>query len=351
MRKRLPEIQEDSAQDSFLDVIANLVGVIIILVMLVGAKATRDVLRDSKPEVDKVAVSEPTSASKSGVEIVADKKVVKLLTKAKVSALRARQEVEEIAVRLVRMKQESTELDAERVTLAMHRSIVEEDIAKRRARLDADKQKEFDVQRQIVESQIQLDKLMQEQLGLLDGPQTVEELECLPTPIGREEDGSKAINIRLKNGLASILPVEELLAELENHGHEISRRLETNDQVVDRLRFVIGRFDDPASINGPRAGHVNRPTIDFAFEFLPTSEDIGQDVELAMAPGGSLNRYLTSGKRQSSAVIIWLYPDSYDDFRFLKRELWKMGYAVAVKALDFGHSPAGARHGGKTMFQ
>ena len=42
---RRPIEQEETAQDSFLDMVANLVGVIIILVMLVGAKATHDAAR------------------------------------------------------------------------------------------------------------------------------------------------------------------------------------------------------------------------------------------------------------------------------------------------------------------
>lgn len=57
--KRLPEIQEESAQDSFLDVIANLVGVIIILVMLVGAKATRDVLKSAGKVAEVTPVTAP----------------------------------------------------------------------------------------------------------------------------------------------------------------------------------------------------------------------------------------------------------------------------------------------------
>ena len=57
--KRLPEIQEESAQDSFLDVIANLVGVIIILVMLVGAKATRDVLKSTGKVAEVTPVTAP----------------------------------------------------------------------------------------------------------------------------------------------------------------------------------------------------------------------------------------------------------------------------------------------------
>jgi hypothetical protein len=209
MRKRLLEIQEESAQDSFLDVIANLVGVIIILVMLVGAKATRDVMRESRLPVDNVTAIESMPHPETETELEVDPNVAREFDDAKEAAIKARQEVEAIATRLVRMKQESAELDAERVTLAMHRSIVEEDMAKRRAKLSSDKQKEFDVQRKIAESQIELDKLMQEQLGLLDGPETVEELESVSTPLAREDD-SDAIHLRLKNGLVSIVPFKEL---------------------------------------------------------------------------------------------------------------------------------------------
>jgi hypothetical protein len=358
MSKRLPEIQEDSAQDSFLDVIANLVGVIIILVMLVGAKATRDVLRDSKAASDKVAVSEPLPTAETVLEKTPDVKIAKQFTEAKSAALKARQEVEQMATRLVRMRQESAELDAERITLAMHRSIVEEDIAKRRARLDADKQKEFDVQRQIVESQIQLDKLMQEQIGLLEGPETVEELESVPTPLAREDD-SDAIHLRLKNGLVSVVPFKELMSEVESHGQDIGRRLQTSEEVVEtfgpiggyRLRFEIAKFDDPASIGGPRAGQLTRQTIDYAFEILPTSETIGQDVEMALMPGGSLHQYLTSNHRRSSVVVVWLYTDSFEDFRVLKRSLWEMGFSVATKPLPLGTNIAASPHGTKAAVQ
>jgi hypothetical protein len=358
MRKRLPEIQEESAQDSFLDVIANLVGVIIILVMLVGAKATRDVMRESKSTDGDVAAIESTPLPEIETELVVDPGVARQFDDAKEAAIKARQEVEAIATRLVRMKQESAELDAERVTLAMHRSIVEEDMAKRRAKLGEDKQKEFDVQRKIALSQIELDKLMQEQLGLLDGPETVEELESVPTPLAREDD-SDAIHLRLKNGLVSIVPFKELIAEVESHGQDIGRRLQASEEVVEtfgpingyRLRFQIARFDDPAALGGPRAGQMTRQTIDYAFEILPTSETIGQDVEQALVPGGSVHRYLTSNKRQSNVIVVWLYTDSFDDFRLLKKSLWEMGFSVATKPLPLGTNIAASPHGTKAAAQ
>jgi hypothetical protein len=173
-------------------------------------------------------------------------------------------------------------------------------------------------------------------------------LESVPTPLGRTHDGP-SIHLRIRNGLVSIMPFEELLTELEIRGQDIGRRLKTKEKIFEtvgpidgyRLQFVIARFDDPASIGGPRAGQITRQYVRYAFELIPVSDEIGEEVELAIAPGGSLHRYLTSEKRQTSAVTVWFYPDSYNDFRLLKSKLWNLGLAVAAHPMDFGQPPRG----------
>ena len=352
--KNADELPEKAVHDSFLDAIANFVGVIIILLVLIGAKEARDKVKESAPSTPPVAAVEPTKVETPPVKTLSPEE----LAEARAVAFKSKHQVEEIATRLVRMRDEAAQIDDARVTLAMHRSIVEEDIARRRAELDADKQKEFDVQRRIAESQMKLDQLTQQQIGLLSGPETIEELESVPTPLAREEDGD-AIHLRLKNGHVSIVPFKELIAEVEQHGQDIGRRLQTSEEVVEtfgpidgyRLRFAISRIDDPASLGGPRAGQLRRPTIDYGFEILPTSESIGQDVELALVPGGSLYRHLQSRHRQSPVVVVWLYNDSFDDFRLLKRTLWEMGFSVATKPLPLGAPIAASPHGSKAAVQ
>ena len=112
---------------------------------------------------------------------------------ARLEALAARAELEKISTQLVRIRDEAAEFDNNRVTLAMHRSVIEEDIARRRGELDAEKQKEFDVQRRIAESQIKLDQLTKQQMGLLSGPETIETLESVPTPLAAMSMGNRCI--------------------------------------------------------------------------------------------------------------------------------------------------------------
>ena len=252
---RRPQEEEESSQDSFLDVVANLVGVIIILVMLVGAKATHDALCGTSPAApaEQVATDKPANSQELESQ----------LKEARSNAYERKREVEQLATRLVQIKQEANDFDAERVNLAMHRSVVEEDLARRRELLDAEHKQQFDVQKKIAEYQLTLDSLTKEQLGLLNGPETVEELESVPTPLAREVDGD-AIHLRLKDGLVSIVPFDELLLEVQNHVESIRRRLQSSDTVVDtfgpidgyRIRMTVTCEQDPASIGGPRAGQL-----------------------------------------------------------------------------------------------
>ena len=255
---------------------------------------------------------------------------------------------------MVRIRQEVAGFDDERVALAMHKSVIEADIAQRREHLDVEKKKEFEVQRRIAEAEMKLDTLTKEQIGLLTGPEIVEELESVPTPLAREVDG-ESIHLRLKDGLVSVVPLNELLAEVQDHANDIGRRLQSSNQVVEtfgpidgyRVRMTVLKVSDPGSIHGPRAGELHRSTFEQFAEILPTSETIGQDVEQALVPGASLYQYLEVRRRQAPSVVIWLYTDSFDDFRLLKRTLWEMGFSMATRPLlpgtNIGASPNGTK--------
>jgi hypothetical protein len=329
--KRLPEIQEESAQDSFLDVIANLVGVIIILVMLVGSKATRDVLKGT----GKLAEPSPVSAPQELT--IGNEALEKKLDSAKLAAMASRAELEKVATQLVRIRDEAAEFDNNRVTLAMHRKIIEEDIELRRGHLDAEQQDEFDVQRRIAESQIKLDQLTKQQMGLLAGPETVELLESMPTPLARDVDG-QSLYLRLKAGQLSVVPINELMSEATNHVDDIRRKLQQQGKAVEtfgplegyRIQLTIIRQADPTQVTGPRAGQLERYSVQQYVDILPTADSIGQEVEVALAPGGSVYRYLEEHRRQTPTVLVLLHTDSFKHCAFIKRTLWQMGLSVAM---------------------
>ena len=344
------ESEAGSNQDSFQDIVANLVGVILILAMFVGAKVTNDA-----PSVQ----SDPSARTADApVEKATPTELKAQLADARQSALSAKNEAEQLATQLVRITRESAEFDAQRVELAMHRGLIEEDLARRRQKLTAQQQREFDVQRRLVECQLDLDKSTKQQLALLSAPKPVKELENVPTPLAKDVDG-ESIHLRLKSGLVSVVPLNELLEEVQLHIEDFRRRLQQQPEVVDtygpidgyRIRMTIARQASLDSIGGPIAGQMQRVSYDQFAEVLPTSESIGQDVAMALAPGGSLHDYLQSRRGKSPAVVVWLYTDSFSEFRLLKRTLWEMGFALATRPLPPGANIGASPHGTKAAAQ
>ena len=77
------------------------------------------------------------------------------------------------------------------------------------------------------------------------------------------------------------------------------------------------------------------------------SDDIGQSVERALMPGSALYEHLQDHRRESPPIDVWLYTDSFDEFRPLKRALWEMGFSLATRPLrpqdPIGASPYGTK--------
>ena len=338
---------EESSQDSFLDVVANVVGVLIILVMMVGLQASRALV------VTEAKQAEPPEGN-TNQEVAQLRQELELASRRAESARAATQNLfkQAIALRL-----EAVAHDEQRVQLAMHRAIIEEDIESRREKLDAQQKDEFDVQRQLLQSQSQLEVMTQEKLTLVSTP-TVVEVESVPTPLAKTVEGP-AIHLRLRHGLISIVPFQQLKAEVEYQTEGIRRRLQNQNVVEDtfgpidgyRLKLTLFRARRAGAISGPIAGQLERTSIEQLAAFLPNSERMGQNIEQALMPGAALHTLLQSHRRERTPVVVWLYTDSFEKFRLLKRSLWEMGLSVAIRPLQPGTQIMASSRGTKASAQ
>jgi len=342
--------QEDSSEDSFLDVVANVVGVLIILIMLVGAQASRSVLLvQSEKALENESPELASQTATSDIEQLRDE-----LQQAQRSAQTSQRAIQEIATRVVKISHESQAYDQQRVELAMHRSLLEEDLQRRKELLDEQQQREFDVQRKLLESKLDLDKLTQEQFSLLSVPDVVTEIESVPTPLAHVVEG-KSIHLRLSKGLVSVVPFEMLMDEVQYNLEGTLRRLQSRGKTVEtygpldgyRLKLTMVQRQLQSSVGGPLVGQTRRVKIGWEAEILPVSAEIGQNVEQSLLPGGVLHKHLLAHQRQRPAVVVWLYTDSFDEFRPLKRALWEMGFSLATRPMRPGTnikaSPEGTR--------
>ncbi|HYO23867.1 MAG TPA: hypothetical protein VEQ85_02870 [Lacipirellulaceae bacterium] len=355
MRRDEEDPEDDSmpGQDSFIDVICNMVGILITLVVVVGMR------------VSQMVIEPPTEVTPASFKVEAPAQSAADVAKLKQrleDAVRARRdaehEIETAMLQAVDMRANAELVEARREQLSLVRAEVERSIAQRRAELDAESQRQFDAQREIAEARIRLEALTQEQLSLVAAPTDVEEIESVPTPLAKTVTGDE-IHVRLRHGQLAVVPVEALLDEVERRGGSYLRGgLAQRDEATDtygpvdgfRLRLSVQRFEEEpipgAPVNAPR-----RSAMVLQGVFVPTAEDVGVAVEQALLPSSAFSAALRSRKSAVGAVTVWTYPDSYGELRLLKKAMWEAGVPLAVRPLAEGQPIIFSTLGSKSAAQ
>ncbi|MEM9352025.1 MAG: hypothetical protein AAGA92_03350 [Planctomycetota bacterium] len=309
-------------QDSFLDIVANIVGILIILVVVVGAGASRAVVEAVRQSSDGPDATELSAR----------------LDEAKHQMIQRAARLQEVRKKVHLVAREADAFDQKRIELNIHKQLMEEDLQARRDALSTKQQSEYDVQREILQLNLKLDELDRERLRLASMETEVETIESAPTPMAKKIDGP-AIHLRLRNGLVSVVPFEELAAEVEFATERLGRQLRSRDEAVEvfgpidgyRMRLRLTRTG--GRVTGPMAGaSVRRQLVQHA-TFLPASPEMGAAVEQALLPGGPLAVHLREHRRGTRAVVAWVYEDSLSELRLVKNYLWDEGFSLAVRLL------------------
>ena len=347
--------EDDSmaGQDSFIDVVCNMVGVLIILVLIVGMRGAKII--SPKVAANAVAAAKQSPATESDSD--AAKRRAEL-NAAMQQAMDAEYEIEAAVVQAVDLRMQSELTEARRHKLTVVQAMVEQDIQQRRAKLDAEGQKQFDVQREMVAAEIRLNELTKQQLALL--PETVqsEEVECVPTPLARSVDGEE-IHVRLRHKQLAVVPVDELLEEVRRRGGDHLRSsLRNRDQAVDafgpidgfRMQLTVEKYATSMPGDSP-IGAPAHTSVLLQGVFLPTADDIGQPLEQSLLPGSPFQSALRRKRAASPTVTAWVYPDSYSELRTLKRALWEQNVPLAVRPLADGQPIIFSTAGSKSAAQ
>jgi hypothetical protein len=346
-----PEDDSMPGQDSFIDVICNMVGILITLVVVVGMRVSQMVIEPA-PSATQAAANVAPAETKELQESLA-------------TALRARHaaadEIQKAMMQARDMRASAVLVDARRHQLTLVRAQVEQEIAERREKLDAESRAQFDVQREIVERRIRLDALTQEQISLASASSEVEEIEAVPTPIAKAVTG-ETIHVRLKGGRLALVPFNELLDEIDRRDASYMRTgLASRNEATDtygpidgfRLRVIARRYTEtlPAAAIG---GSARRSGIRVNLIILPTDEELGVAAEQAFLPDSAFSAALRERRSAVGAVTAWVYPDSYAELRSLKKTLWDVGMPLTVRPrlageyivgwMDSNSSGTDARH-------
>ena len=334
------EFAEIPGQDAFLDVLTNMVGIIILLVVVMG-------LRSSRAASTALVQQDPTLAAAVAAQTAAKDKLQSTCR----DAVRTQNEYRHLLGQVVDARRATLFREQERSYLATFVAAFEQEVNDRRASLSADQQRDFDLRRQLADAQAKLNELSGEQAALLSQPVQAEVLESRPTPIVHRHDG-KELFLQLSEGHVAVIPLADLLEEYKQHVTENLWRLKDQDSLSGtvgpiggyRMRYLVRKR---AIQSQTVAGYEQRGTAieTVKWELLPIVTPLGEPVDQAVAPNSELFQQLKNFPPSATIIAIGVYPDSLRELHRLKRTLQDAGYGIAEKLMAAGEVYGFSPHG------
>lgn len=322
---------EPAGQDSFLDVVTNIVGILIILVMVIGGR------------VRQLTVSAPV-ASDSRAEAL-QREIEGLEGTLAI----AENEVQELVDQGEQVTVAAMGANAARVQLATAVSAATREVENRKEAAGAERAKVAEAAARKAQLKMEIEKTELEAQGLAHAPQTTEEVMAYPTPIGRTVTGEE-IHFRMEGDRIAYIPLTELfeLAKAQTRRQpgnlaSVNDRIETVGPEQDfTLDYVIETKIDQAR------GQVLVRSREWVVR--PAGPRIGEPVDVAIGPRSRF-RALLADATPDVTVTLWCYPDSFEGFRKVRAELYRLGIATACRPLPEGAPIGGSTEGSKSVAQ
>jgi hypothetical protein len=327
---RRPTQSEQFGSDSFLDVVANVVGILIILVMMVGMRVKNVPARGDEQPAAALDLSQPRAVAQSLQD-----ETLRLADQTSSLDLEAQQ-------RLDRERQLAAELDAQRRELE----------ASRRS-LDVQAQADLSAQREVWAAQ-SLAQQLERDLAQTATAKTSTKIESYPTAIARTVEGKEA-HFQLRGGRIAYIPLEELLAQLKNDAQSQFWKLKDLPEATStvgplggfRLRYTFERVDVPLEDQMSSKRFISSYAQLSQWTLIPTDSLIGETLEEALAERSDFRLALAKLNKRQTTVTLWVYPDSFSAFRAVKKEMYLQGIATAGRPLPddtpIGGSPRGSK--------
>jgi BMFP domain-containing protein YqiC len=341
MSKKPPKVDaaETFGSDSFLDIIANMVGILIILVMVVGLRV-KNAVEVEAPVAEIVnpnAQAEAMAKQAAGLE----EDSLKLVDNAKQLAALASRKYDERGELQLLVKAKEAALEEEKAKLA------------------SGSREAFDVQQAYLIEQSKLAQLEAEINALVYAPQKdVIKIKTYPTPISRAVSG-REVHFQIKGGRITLVPLDQLIDELKRTMQGQLSKLRDRTEITEtvgpiggyRMRYTLERIDVAGQVNGNSmtpGGSIVRTTF---FEVFPDMPDQGEKLADAMRRGSQFQNALADIDPRRYTVTLWAYPESFEHYRLVREHLYQRGFTVAGRPLPDGQLISGSPHGSKSAAQ
>ena len=391
MSRRMQRAELEFGSDSFLDVVCNIVGILIILIVVVGVRLQRQ----PRPVDPQPALQAAAAAAEAAAQTAQQNAAVTTasaqrdtlqrdLTALETDERQLEHELQTVATETLTARQESaaakTQL-AERQTqqetqgrreqkLAAERSATSARVASLKNSLKVSEQKHSELEaalRRTLDTEVQTQKKTQtvavETLQLTEQltaaqqqTQPADRLNHRLSPVTKPVE-SDEVHFRVAEGMVSMIPLNDLLDRLK-------------DQVMSR-RSTIMRFNQFEGQVGPVSGYSMKYTVEkeggTALESLQTGdlrvrvsvskwqlqpeESLLQEpIADALRPGSRFRQQLETCP-PDSVVTIWVYENSFSQFAAIRELAHGLRLRVAARPLPEGTPIVGSPNGSRSSAQ
>ena len=340
-RKRSsPEV----GHDAFLDIVANLVGILIILVVILGTQSQK-VMKEVREQLteEKLAEAEAT-----------DEKLAELAQHS-MRAAAAQADSDRFERLVERLDRELQHKESQRAVLM--------DLLTQAQLAWKDKQQELDQeaiaaaeqQSKLKAAKADLIQLQGERERLENQKTPVVAVAHLPTPMAKTVFGDE-LHFRLKENRLSVVPIDQLLEEIERDfklaaGGSREGRLDSAVGPVDGYvaHYLMDKSRGMVNRDG-RLGMATRVQV-IGMKFEPLKEPHGQPIEKILAGRSILDIELAGRDPAATTITVWVYPNSFAAYRKLKEHLYARGFATAARPLPMGRPIIGSPNGSRSSAQ
>ncbi|MBI5759866.1 MAG: hypothetical protein HZA46_15210 [Planctomycetales bacterium] len=363
-----PRDEMQFGSDSFLDVLANMVGILIILIVIAGARVgrapiplMRDILAAREQQAHAVVADAefgaglptPPNAPTEGLTVGNTNSPPRDITD-KLAAIEA-----ELAELSAQAEQQAKALEltaAQEEELKRQRETEEHRIARQTTLLTDVRQRAEQAKNALLVHKLRLTGLLAENEQVEATGAKVEKLVHRTTPISQEVSGNE-LHFRLADQKVAVIPLEGLMNRLRIQMERQKQTLATSRSFqgtagpVDgfSLQYLMERqaaspFDEIRHGTG-----VFRVAVS-AWKLIPERDVEAETAEQAVQRG---SRFITALKAAppNATITLWVYPDSFGLFRKLQAAAHAEGFTVAARPLPNGVPIAGSPNGTRSAGQ
>ncbi len=332
--------------DAFLDIVANLVGILIILVVVLGSQSTA-VIEEIKEHLQDESLTADS-------QYATDEQLAQLSRQAMRAASAQNDSIRFESL----IKKYDADIDFKRRQRALIMDLLAEAQAaweEKKQQLDQKATEAASRNSRFKVAQEKLEKLEGERKRLEDQPEPIVAVEHLPTPMAKTVFGDE-LHFRLKGNRLSVVPIDKLLDEIRSDFQRVagSSRNGQMEAAVGPVRGYIARYRmDKNRGMVARGGQIQMATriqlVGMSVE--PLDEPHGKPIDQVLASGRELDIELAGRNPGATTITVWVYPDSFAAFRRLKEHLYARGFATAARPLPMDHLISGGPDGSRSNAQ